>query len=137
MSLQRWSGSTWESNVAATYISGIPSITTSISTHTFAGVPYGKYRFRFYVSDIAGNQNFIERIFYIDAIEWNVSQPSVDIGVIVGNIQKNSSPDEFVITVQTVGAPFRITLSGSELNSPDSLIPHWTGADGFGYEKYN
>ena len=55
----------------------------------------------------------------------------------VGNIQKNSSPDEFVITVQTVGAPFTLTLSGSELDSLGSIVSHWTGIDGFGYEKFN
>jgi len=66
-----------------------------------------------------------------------VSQPSVDIGKVVGNVQKNSSPDEFIITVQTVGAPFSLTLSGSELDSLGSIISHWTGVDGFGYEKYN
>lgn len=86
---------------------------------------------------MVGNTSVLERIFYIDALEWSASQPSVDIGNVVGNIQKNSSPDELVITVQTIGAPFMLTLSGSALGSLGSLVPHWSGGSGFGYEKYN
>ena len=79
-------------------------------------MPYGKYRFRISVADIVGNTSATtEKIFFIDAIEWSVSQPSVDIGDIMGGIQKNSNPDEFVITVQTIGAPFALNMSGSEL----------------------
>jgi hypothetical protein len=68
------------------------------------------------VADIVGNRSLTtEKVFFIDAIEWSVSQPSVDIGSVLGGIQKNSNPDEFVITVQTVGAPFVLNMSGSEL----------------------
>lgn len=52
-----------------------------------------------------------ERTIYIDAIEWNVNKPIFDIGKVAGNVQKNSSPDELIITVSTVGTPFSLTLS--------------------------
>ncbi len=136
ITLEKWNGTTWWSNIAATYLAWVPIITTGTGIHSLAGIPYGKYRYRTYVSDLAGNQGFIERIFYIDAIEWIVNQPSVDIGNVVWNIQKNSSPDEFIITVKTVGVPFSLTMSGSELAMSGSLIPHWTWVYGYGYEKF-
>ncbi len=134
ITLEKWNGTIWWSNIAATYLAAVPIITSGTGIHSLAGIPYGKYRFRTYVSDLAGNRNYIERIFYVDAIEWIVNQPSVDIGTVVWSVQKNSSPDEFIITVKTVGAGFSLTMSGSELAQSWSLIPHWTGLDGYGYE---
>lgn len=60
-------------------------------------------------------------------MSWNVSQPSVDIGDVTPGIQKNSSPDEFIITVETVGAPFTLTMSGAPLGYTGTIITHWTG----------
>lgn len=60
---------------------------------------------------MVGNMSTVERTIYIDAIEWNVNKSSFDIGKAVGNVQKNSTPDELVITVSTVGTPFSLSLS--------------------------
>ena len=54
------------------------------------------------VPDIAGNTSTIERIFYVDAIDWVISQPSVAIGNISPLIGQYSAPSELTITVQTV-----------------------------------
>jgi hypothetical protein len=54
------------------------------------------------VPDISGNTSMIERIFYIDAIDWVVSQPTVAIGNISPLIGQYSAPSELTITVQTV-----------------------------------
>ena len=138
ITLEKWNGTTWWLNIAPTYLSA-SGATTSTGTQTFAGVPYGKYRFRFTIADVVVPTNrsiLTERIFYIDAIAWSVSQPSVDIGNVVSGIQKNSNPSEFIIMVQTVGAPFSLTMSGSELQYMGQLIPHWSAGSGYGYEQY-
>ncbi len=77
-----------------------------------------------------------ERIFFIDELNWTVSQDTVDIGDLTLSTQHNSAPSEFTITVETVGAPFTLTLSGTTLISQLSVIDHWTGSLGYGYEQY-
>lgn len=112
--------------------------TTTIATHTLTGVPYGKYRFRISVADIVGNVSAVsERTFFIDQLNWTVSQDTVDIGDLIPGIQRNSAPSEFTITIQTVGAPFTLTLSGTTMIGQTTAIGHWTGALGYGYELYN
>jgi hypothetical protein len=101
-------------------------------------VPYGKYRFRISVADIVGNTSATtEKIFFIDQLNWSISQDTVDIGDLTLATQHNSAPSEFTITIETVGAPFTLSLSGTTLVSHAAVIGHWTGALGYGYEQYN
>lgn len=87
--------------------------------------------------DLRGNSAIISNDFYVDEIEWNISKPSVDIGTLQSGIKKTSAPDELILTVQTVGAPFNVTMSGTNLQYGSSIIPNWTGTGGYGYEKYS
>ncbi len=127
IALQNWSGGLWGDDVSATYLTGTTSITTSTGVWIFEGIPYGKYRYTVTVRDLRGNSSVVSNDFYIDEIEWNISQPSVDIGTLPSGITKTSSPDELILTIQTVGAPFRVTMSGTSLQYASSSIPHWTG----------
>ena len=91
---------------------------------TLANLPFGKYRLDTQISDNAGNTTAIQTIFYVDQLEWSISHDVHDIGDIRANTLKNA-PGELVITVKTIGAPFRITMQQTQLQRSGFSIPFW------------
>ena len=137
IALQNWSGATWWDDIAPLYLSGSPDITSSTGTWIFSAIPYGKYRYTLTVRDYQGNSSIVSNEFYIDEIEWTMSQPIIDIGNLLAWILKTSSPNELTITVKTVGVPFTLTMSGTSLIYNIENISHWTGTWWYGYEQYS
>lgn len=101
-------------------------------------IPYGKYRFDQYVSDVEGNVRIEPIVLYIDQIEWNVSQAGYDIGSLNPGVTGFGSGD-IVITVKTIGAGFDLSLERTaDLGTiSGSTISVWDGTSGWGYEKLN
>ena len=95
------------------------------------GLPTGKYRFDISIADNIGNIRTQSSTYYIDAIEWSISSAQYDIGSIANNIQTFGS-GEYIITVKTVGAGFRIAMtSTSPLSSGPDSISYWNGITGW------
>jgi uncharacterized delta-60 repeat protein len=137
MTVERWNGAVWWTDIWPTYLSGSSNTTSSTWSFSYKNVPFGKYRSTLTVKDLQGNTNTLTRIYYIDEIEWTLSQPSMNIGNISQWLQKNSFPNELTITVKTVGVPFSLSMSWSPLDSSGNTIVHWTGTGGYGYEQYS
>ena len=89
-----------------------------------SGLPLGRYRLDLAISDNAGNVTPLQTVFYVDRLEWNISADVHDIGDIRANTLKNA-PDEFIITVKTIGVPFRVTMQQTQLQRSGFSIPFW------------
>ena len=135
ITLEKWNGTIWWSNIATTYLVWVPIITTGTGVHSLAGIPYGKYRFRTYVSDLAGNTSSIERIFYVDAIEWNISSDSYDIGILPTDTEVFGT-GTMTITVKTIGAGFTIKMTSiNTLVKGTDTINYWNGTTWWWYDS--
>lgn len=135
LTLQRWNGSSWDADIAATYVNFWSSLITSTgASYPVADLPYGKYKAVFTITDNFGNMTTSEDIiFYVDEIVWNISQASVDVGTVNSSTGTFSS-DELIVTVETVWAGFDIVMrkttamnsaGGDTLSDWDSLVGFW------------
>lgn len=121
-------GATWSStNIASPYLT-ITSASTSTGVFQLTGLPYGKYRFDFIISDSVGNTLTQSYTYYVDAIVWTISAPSYDIGPAQTSITTFGT-GELLLTVQTVGAAFDLSmLRTNDLTYITDVIPVYSGS---------
>ena len=135
LDLYRWDGATWGADISDTYIDFTGStITTSSATYPTLNIGYGKYKMDYFISDNAGNQTSTWVIFYVDEPSLTISTGSVDLWDL--STVSNTFSTEFVLTVETVGAPFDIILNNTTpLAYFWTVIPDWDGSNGFWYDQ--
>jgi hypothetical protein len=106
-----WDGvSAWTAtNIAPTYMTLSGAATTSTGRLTVSGLPFGRYRFDISVADTMGNIQIQSVIYYIDAIDWNISSDTYDIGTLSPSTQIFGT-GEMIVTVRTVGAAFNLSM---------------------------
>lgn len=124
-------GATWSpTNIASPYLT-ITSASTSTGVFQLTGLPYGKYRFDFLISDSAGNTLIQSYTYYVDGLTWTISAPSYDIGPAQTSIQTFGT-GELLLTVQTVGAAFDLSmLRTNDLTYITDVIPVYSGSTGW------
>lgn len=136
--LSKWNtgSSLWITQTGALTPIVVNSGSTTFSATTLA---YGKYKFDTTIKDNKANTTTGSTIFYVDAIEFQISTDTNDIGVLVP-WNNNFSTWEIIVTVKTVGAAFSVTSAESwTLNQIfwGDIINDWNGSSGFWYEQYN
>jgi hypothetical protein len=111
-------------------------MTGTDALYQVTGLPYGRYRAWFALQDNAGNSILISHEFYVDEIEFLISQGELDIGDISDSGIIQTSADELIITVRTVGAAFDVTMNANtNLLNLWEEIPVFDGAVGFWYRQ--
>jgi hypothetical protein len=128
-------GATWDVvNIAPAYLT-VTSASTSTGVFALAGLPYGKYRFDFLISDSAWNTVTQSATYYIDAIEWTLGAPSYDLGnAPLGSNTFGSG--EYLLTVKTVWAAFDLSLlRASDLAYSGQTISVYSAGNGWWYDK--
>lgn len=104
----------------------------SSTSYALQNLARGAYRATFGISDAAGNVSQTVSIFFVDALELDVSTVSADFGSVTAGTLAESS--KVTVTVKTVGASFALSLNGNgKLQSADDEIAAWDGSLGFGY----
>ncbi len=134
--LSKWNtgSSTW---ITQTGVLTATTINSGSAIYTSTGRAYGKYRFDVTVKDNQGNTRTGSTIFYLDQLDWNVSTSTLDVGDMMTNVTKFST-GEIIITVNTVGAGFTVTMNdNSVLTYSGQTINEWDGTKGYGFEKFN
>ena len=111
----KWNWAWWP-NIFSSWINPWYTITSSNSTYSTNNLLYGKYKYVFIVYDNYWNSTQIENIFFIDKPEFTIS---TDIHN--SSIWPTYWPDEIVITVKTVGAPYQLELY------KNSNLSDWNG----------
>lgn len=101
------------------------------ATYSLNSLASGGYRTTFTVRDAAGNSTQKVSAFYVDAFSMDVSTGSVSLGTLQAGVTGTSTP--LTVTVQTVGAPFVLSLSGGGLSSGAESVGVWNGANGYGF----
>ena len=133
--LQKGDGTIWWADIAGTYIS-LDTITSTWASYNATGIPFGRYRVWFEISDNAGNTTFIIHEFYVDEIEFIISTPEVDIGEVSFGGTQYTSSDTLRVTVKTVGAEFSVHMfQQTDMDNMWDIIPDWDGTTGFWYES--
>jgi len=134
LSLQKWNGTIWETDISGTYTS-LTSLTLTWAVYETTWLPFGRYRAWFSISDNAGNIEIVQHEFYVDAIEFTISTPEVDIGSIYDPWLQYTSSWMLTVEVKTVGVAFNILMTQQTdmQNTPD-IIPDWDGIKWFWYE---
>jgi len=134
ISLQRWDGATWWSDLAWTYAS-LDNISSTDALYNVTGLPYGRYRVGFEIFDNAWNNTFILHELYVDEIEFIISHAELEIDTIFSESTKYTSDDTLTVTVKTVGAAFDVIMEQtSDMINSGEIIPDWDGSTWFGYE---
>jgi len=133
--LQKWDGITWWADIAPTYVS-LDAINSSWATYDISWLAFGRYRMIFQISDNAWNSSNIFHEFYVDEIEFTLSQAMVDIWNVSSTWWLTTSDDTLTITVKTVGAAFDVTmLQQTDMSYDTDSILDWDGSQGFGYSE--
>jgi hypothetical protein len=142
LTLNKWtigaSGGVWWTNIASTYISSATRVITATGAkYVVKNLPYGKYRATFSINDNTGNRTIVERIFYVDALEWNISSSILDIGQITPWIPQTSSGD-LLITIKTVGAGVDLGMkkNASLVSVAGTVIQNFDGSLGWWYKSF-
>lgn len=134
VSLQKWDGATWGTDISGTYTS-LEAISATWATYQITSLEYGRYRAWFAIQDNSWNTEIVLHEFYVDAIEFIISTPEVDIWNIALSSTGYTSADTLTVTVRTVGAAFAVTmLQQTDLDNSGDIIPDWDGTTWFGYE---
>jgi hypothetical protein len=93
----------------------------------------GRYRRRFSVADTAGHWSINTGLFLVDTVNMTVSPSSIDLGTL-SPLTASIANSDVTVSVSTVGAPYRASLSSGSLYPGQGLaIPNWDGAQGWGY----
>ena len=111
-------------------------ITATGAKYVVKNLPYGKYRATFSIYDNTGNRTIVERIFYVDALEWSISSPTLDIGEITPGMPQTSSGELF-ITIKTVGAGVDLGMkkNTSLVSVTGNVIQNFDGSFGWWYKS--
>ena len=133
-SLQRWNGSSWDTDISGTYMS-LDEIHGTGATYDVTWLPYGRYRVGFEIYDNAWNNSFIIHEVFVDEVEFIISSPEMDVWNIYNPSTKYTSSGTLTATVRTVGAAFDVTmLLQSDMLSWSDLIDDWDGTKWFWFE---
>ena len=132
--LYKWDGvSSWGSNIASGNI-GTGTVNSSGSSFPTLGLNYGKYRYEYFIEDIAGNISSTGSVFYIDEPEFIIGSGSIDMWA-VDSFTQNFSQN-VVITVKTVGAWFNLILNENlPLMNDTESINSWDGSIWYGFDQ--
>jgi hypothetical protein len=135
LDLYRWDGATWWSDISDTYINFTGStVTTTGATYPTLNIGYGKYKVDYFISDNAWNQTSTGVIFYVDEPLLTISTWSVDMWDLSTSV--NTFSTEFVLTAETVWAPFDVVLNNTTpLAYFWTIVPNWDGSHGFWYDQ--
>jgi len=135
VTLQRWDGSIWWPNIAGGYTS-LNAISLTWATYQVTGLEFGRYRAWFWIQDNAGNSDIINHEFYVDEIEFNISQAEIDIWTIAESWTTYTSVDELIVTVRTVWAAFSVSMNpNTDLTNDSETIPIFDTIAGFWYQE--
>jgi hypothetical protein len=127
-----WISAYWADISGTGLTSGI--INSTSATYTTNNLDFGKYQYRFSISDNAGNTQNQNIDFYIDVPEFIISTPEIDMWTL-DSISNNFSPT-VTITVRTVGAWFDIFMDADDsLLYTSESIDNWNGSTWFGYDQ--
>lgn len=137
LTLSKWNGSTWGSDIAASYVNFAgTTVTQSGANFPVANLPYGKYKATYGIGDNFGNMASQDIIFYVDQVEFNISTGSIDIGTLPFGSQQFSSW-ELLLTVKTVWAGFQINMTHSNpFTYAYGTIPDWDGIQWFWFDVF-
>jgi len=89
----------------------LSSLTSTGASYSLSNLDFGKYQYRFSISDNAWNPVIQIVDFYIDEPEFIISTPEIDVGTLTA-WTATFSPT-VTITVRTVGAGFDVTMDRS------------------------
>lgn len=136
LALYKWTWSVWGSDISSTYVNFTGAIVTSTwANFPVFGLPFGKYKATYNITDKVWNTATQDIIFYVDEVEFNISTWSVDIGTLPWGSSQFSSW-ELVVTVKTVWAGFLVDMTHSTPFSYDYwVIDDWNGSQGFWYDQ--
>ncbi len=134
ITLHKWDGiSAWWTDIAGTHLSS-GTINTTVANYNINTLDFGKYQYRFTLSDNNGNTVTQNIDFYIDIPEFIISTPEIALGSL-WYVSATFSPT-VTVTVRTVWAWFDVTMNmWNDLESGSESIPDWDGSSGFGYES--
>jgi len=133
--LQKWDGTTWWADLAPSHAS-LDDISASSARYVISWLPFGRYRMVFQISDNAWNSSNIMHEFYVDEIEFIISQAEIDIWTLSSTWSLITSDDILTVIVKTVWAWFDVTmLQQTNLTSGLDTIPDWDGTRGVWYDE--
>lgn len=137
ITLQKWNGVSWWSDISATWLNLWSKVVTSTwATYPTNNLSFWKYLFDFQISDNSANSSSTWAVFYIDEPELIVSSWSLDIWDIENWVTKFSS-GELTITVKTVWVWFDLILNkDTDLSEWTAIITDWNGINWFWYDKW-
>jgi len=134
LSLQRWNGTVFGADISSTYES-LDVFTQTGAVFNISDLPYGRYQAGFEIHDNAGNNTFVIHEFYVDAVEFIISTPEVNIGIIYDASTQYTSWDNLTVEVKTVWAAFNVIMTQqTDMENDGEIIPDWDGTRWFGYE---
>lgn len=132
--LNKWNGVSWWGDIAASgLVLWSKTVTATGASYPMNNLWYWKYRYTFSISDNSSNTASETIEFYIDNPEINVSTPEINLW----NIDADSSSfsSDIIVTVRTVGAPFRVFLDrNGELQSGSNIIQNFDGSTWYGFD---
>lgn len=137
LTLSRWNGSTWWSDIASSYVNFAGTIVNQTGANfPVTNLPYGKYKATYSIGDNFGNMASQDIIFYVDQVEFNISTGSIDMGTLpFGSPQ--FSTWELLLTVKTVWAGFQVNMTHSNPFTYDyGVIPDWNGTQWFWFDAF-
>lgn len=134
MQLYKWDWvSAYGSDIAWSGIT-FNSVSTSSASYSTNNLTFGKYQYRFSISDNDGNPVVYVHDFYIDQPEFIVWSGSIDIGSL--SSLSNTFSDTVTITVKTVWAAFDVTMDrSSAFTQWVEEIPSYNGTLWYGYQQ--
>jgi len=134
MQLYKWDWvSAYGPNIAGTGIT-FNSASTSTASYSTNNLSFGRYQYRFSISDNAGNPIVYIHDFYIDEPEFTISTSEIDVGTLT--TWTGIFSPSVTITVRTVGAAFDVTMNrSSSLSEGIENIPSYNGTIGYGYQQ--
>lgn len=96
------------------------TFTPDYAIYPMLALPYGKYKLRVSIQDIAGNLSQVERVFYVDEPSFQVSGVSNgEIGMGDLGIDTLAYSSTIRLEVETLGAGFKIYLKNNALTQGD------------------
>lgn len=134
ITLQKWNGTVWGWDIASSWLILWSKVVTATgASYPMNNLEYWKYRYVFSISDNSANTASTTIDFYIDSPLLTIWTAEINIWGI--NANTNTFSPDINITVQTVGAPFRVLLDrNGEFWSGSQIIQSYDGSSGFGYD---
>ncbi len=133
--VRKWdiTNSIWWNDISSGLINS-SNITWTWASYDITNNVFWKYKLYFYIEDNSNNWWFQEVIYYIDEVNFIISDSNIDLWNLITNSNKYSN--DINLTVDTVWAWFEIYIvNDSKLNNWSIDIIDWNWTNGFWYEK--